>query len=210
MVKTASYNQYSARYDSWYANHPAEYASELDAVRRFIPSGAVGCEIGVGTARFAAPLGVKVGVDPSLSMLAYAVKRAVNSVAGVAESLPFMDRVFDYAVMVTTLCAVEDPAKSIAEAHRVIKNGGRIVIGYLDFSSRFGREYVERCATGPFSEGAIFRTTAEVERYIKKAGFTDLSFIQTLFNPLENLAEPEKHRNGYGDGLFVVVKALKP
>ena len=209
MFKTAPYNEHAARYDSWYDNHPAEYTSELDAVRRFVPAGAVGCEIGVGTARFAAPLGVKVGVDPSLAMLSYAVKRSINCVAGVAESLPFMGEVFDYAVMVTTLCVVEDPGKSIAEAHRVIKNGGCIVMGFLDFSSRFGSEYVKRHASSPFSKGARFRTAAEVEQYIKQAGFTGLSFVQTLFNPLENLEEPEKHSNGYGDGLFVVVRALK-
>lgn len=209
MPKATTYTEHVARYDSWYDNHPAEYTSELDAVRQFVPAGAVGCEIGVGTARFAAPLGVKVGVDPSLSMLSYAVKRNINSVAGVAESLPFKDQVFDYALMVTTLCVLEEPDKAVIEAHRVIKIGGCFVVGFLDFSSRFASEYVKRHASSPFAQGARFRTAAEVERYIKMAGFTGLSFVQTLFNPLENLEEPEKYRNGYGDGLFAVAKALK-
>ena len=45
-------------------------------------------EIGVGTGRFAAPLGIKVGVDPSMTMLTYAAKRGVLGLQGTAEALP--------------------------------------------------------------------------------------------------------------------------
>lgn len=210
MSEKNPYDEHTARYDSWYDNHPAEYASELEAVRAFVPTGLFGVEIGAGTARFAAPLGVKAGVDPSLSMLSYAVKRGVRCIASIAEALPFKDVSFDYALMVTALCVVDDAAKSIVEAHRVIKRGGCFVAGFLDISSRSGSEYAKRYETSPFSRGVNFRSSAEVTELCKKAGFYNLSFVQTLFSPMENLTEPENHKSGYGDGLFVVVKALKP
>lgn len=209
MSEKNPYDEHTARYDSWYDNHPAEYASELEAVCAFVPATSFGVEIGVGTARFAARLGVKVGIDPSLSMLSYAVKRDVRCIAAIAEALPFKDGSFDYALMVTALCVVNDAAKSIVEAHRVIKRGGCFVAGFLDISSRSGSEYAKRYETSPFSQGVHFRSALEVEELCKKAGFNNLSFVQTLFSPLENLTEPENHKSGYGEGLFVVVNALK-
>jgi SAM-dependent methyltransferase len=62
-----------------------------------------GLEIGVGTARFAAPLGVQVGLDPSRPMLEYAFERGISTIQGVAEALPFRDGSYDYAVAVTTI-----------------------------------------------------------------------------------------------------------
>jgi len=52
------------RYDRWYERHPAAYAAELAALRALRPSFRRGLEVGVGTGRFAAPLGVAFGVRP--------------------------------------------------------------------------------------------------------------------------------------------------
>jgi hypothetical protein len=48
-----------------------------------------GLEIGVGTGRFAVPLGVRWGVDPSIRMGKMAKARGIQVVSGRAESLPF-------------------------------------------------------------------------------------------------------------------------
>ena len=53
------------RYEAWFTRNPAAYHSELLAVRALLPWQGLGLEIGAGTGRFAAPLGVTVGVDPS-------------------------------------------------------------------------------------------------------------------------------------------------
>ncbi len=68
------------RYDEWFARHEAAYLSELLAVRTLLPWQGKGLEIGVGTGRFAAPLGVAFGVDPAAPALAYARERATNGV----------------------------------------------------------------------------------------------------------------------------------
>lgn len=73
------------RYDSWYARHEALYKSELEAAALLGCSG--GVEIGVGTGRFAAPLGLEAGLDPSIGMLSKA-PRELDLVAGVGEKAP--------------------------------------------------------------------------------------------------------------------------
>jgi ubiquinone/menaquinone biosynthesis C-methylase UbiE len=43
-----------------------------------------------------------------------------------AESLPFEDESFDVVVSCLVLCTVVDPAQSLSEARRVLKNGGEL------------------------------------------------------------------------------------
>ncbi len=61
--KRGSFNTHYGRYAAWFSHHLAAYHSELLAVRALLPCQGLGLEIGVRTGRFAAPLGVKFGVD---------------------------------------------------------------------------------------------------------------------------------------------------
>jgi ubiquinone/menaquinone biosynthesis C-methylase UbiE len=67
-------------YDAWCLRHPSLYESELLAAARLDCSG--GVEVGVGTGRFAAPLGLRAGVDPAREMLRLA-PRELDLVEGV-------------------------------------------------------------------------------------------------------------------------------
>jgi ubiquinone/menaquinone biosynthesis C-methylase UbiE len=44
-----------------------------------------------------------------------------------AEELPFEDATFDFVVSTLVLCTVKDPARALAEIHRVLKPGGQLV-----------------------------------------------------------------------------------
>jgi hypothetical protein len=48
-----------------------------------------------------------------------------------------------------------------------------------------------------------------VVSHLKKAGFKNLSFRQTLFQSSQRIKNIEPSKRGYGEGSFVVVKALK-
>ena len=91
-------------------------------------------DIGCGTGSLARALteeGADVtGIDPGEDALAKARKAvpAARFEAVSAETLPFPDDTFDGAVMLNSLHHVPDPAKALAEAARVLRPGGRLVV----------------------------------------------------------------------------------
>lgn len=58
MLKTDPYQKYANQYDKWFDENHQIYEAELRAVRSFISGNQFSLEIGVGTGRFAAPLGI--------------------------------------------------------------------------------------------------------------------------------------------------------
>jgi len=209
MVRSAPFEAHSGRYDEWYVHNQAVYQSELLAVRAVLPWKGLGLEIGVGTGRFAAPLGVQVGLDPAAAMLVRARQRDIRVVQGIAEVLPFADGTFDYALMVVVLSFLDDARVGLAEIGRVLGPSGRLVIAFLDHDSPAGRDYLARHARKVFFRDATFYTSTEVERLLSEAGFHDLCWVQTLFRSPEEMTEIESLRPGHGDGAFVVVRAVK-
>jgi hypothetical protein len=60
------FEKYAEDYDRWFDEHREEYLSELARIRRLLPApGPRSIEMGVGSGRFAASLGVTLGVEPS-------------------------------------------------------------------------------------------------------------------------------------------------
>ena len=203
-----SFNENVERYEAWFLENPLAYVSELRAIQELLPQGS-GLEIGVGTGRFAAPLGVKTGIEPSRPMMELARKKGIEVVPGVAEHLPFGDSVFDLCLMVTTVCFLDDMALAFSEAHRVLKPGGAFLIGFVDRESRLGKEYLSRKDQSPFYKDATFYSVSEISAAMTKAGFADLAFRQTLFRRLDELDEVETVKDGHGEGSFVVVRGRK-
>ncbi|MCQ8127686.1 class I SAM-dependent methyltransferase [Methylomonas rivi] len=209
MPRVAPFEAHHQRYEAWFGKHEAAYISELLALRPFVPWKGKGLEIGVGSGRFAAPLGVQVGVDPSPAMLVHAAARGIAVVEGVAENLPFAAGSFDYALVVTTICFVDSAAKMLAEAHRVLKPGGRLVIGFIDRESDLGQDYLLHQAESVFYREATFFSADEVDRLLLKSGFSIDGWGQTLSHPLAEIREIETLRAGHGRGAFVVMAASK-
>jgi SAM-dependent methyltransferase len=208
--RVAPFVHHHRRYENWFERHGAAYLSELIAVRALLPWEGRGLEIGVGSARFAAPLGVEFGIDPAPEMLEYARARGVRVARAVAEALPFGDAAFDHALVVTTLCFVEDAAAMLAEARRVLRPGGALVIGFIDRASALGREYEGHREENVFYRDAKFYSGDEVQRLLAAAGFGTPVWAQTLCGPLAQMREIEPMRAGRGQGSFVVVKASRP
>jgi len=74
------------------------------------------------------------GIDLSPPMLAVAGTRAaelaipIQLALGDAEALAFDRARFDSVVMTYTLCSVRDPRCTLAEIHRVLRPGGRLIL----------------------------------------------------------------------------------
>jgi ubiquinone/menaquinone biosynthesis C-methylase UbiE len=99
----------------------------------------VGCGTGIITAKIAELPGVveAVGVDPSPYFVERARRRAPSLRFEVADgrSLPFDDATFDGVVFATTLCHVPGPEQALAEAHRVLRPGGYLLIYDGDYAT---------------------------------------------------------------------------
>jgi len=176
------FEKYWLDYDAWYDRHRELYYSELMAVElasRGVPRPWL--EIGVGTGRFAAPLRVDVGVDPSDAVLKVAMSRGVRVVKARGEELPFQDSSFGGVFMIVTLCFLDDPVKALREAHRVLAPRGRLVLGFVPADSAWGRHYAELGRGGhKFYKYARFYTVSEVEGLLRAAGFEPELYISTL------------------------------
>jgi SAM-dependent methyltransferase len=207
MARIEPFEAHTERYEAWFERHDAAYVSELLALRPFVPLTGRGLEIGVGSGRFAAPLGVQVGIDPSRAMLDHARARGIEVIVGTAEQLPFADDGFDHALVVTTLCFVDSPGAMLAQARRVLKPGGVLVMGFIDRDSDLGRHYESHREASVFYRDATFYSAGEVERLVIEAGFSVLSWAQTLSHSLQETKHIEPVRPGRGRCAFVVVHA---
>jgi len=56
---------------------------------------------------------------------------------------------------------------------------------------------------------ATFYTVAEIVLILKKVGFKNFNFTQTIFHSLSKIKAIEPIKEGYGEGSFVTIKALK-
>jgi len=209
MPITAPFEEYAEEYEAWFEKNPWVYEAELRAVKAMVPTSGRGMEIGVGTGRFAEPLGIKNGVEPSTRMRDFARKRGIRALDGVAEKLPFDDSQFDFVLMVTTVCFVDDVCKALMEAHRVLSDGGSLIIGFVDRNSKVGNIYLERQKESVFYKHATFFSVDELVECMNEVGFTNLTFNQTIFGTLAETAENEPVRPGHGEGSFVVIRGRK-
>jgi SAM-dependent methyltransferase len=196
-------------YDAWFNQHRLVYESELRALKRFMGFGGIGIEIGVGTGRFAVPLGIQIGVEPAKSMADMAHQRGIRVVRAVGELLPFRSASFHRALLVTTLCFLRDPQRSLAEATRILQPGGQILIGMIDRDSPLGRYYEAHKPESKFFRQANFYSISVVLEWLARLNYRQVEVCQTLFGELSDITHLEPVRGGHGDGGFVVIAAQK-
>jgi ubiquinone/menaquinone biosynthesis C-methylase UbiE len=157
-------------------------------------------EVGVGTGRFAAALGIHEGVDPSASALTLARARGLDARPGFAEQLPYPDEMFDGVLLVVTICFLRDLPKAMCEFQRVLKPGGRLVIDMIPRDSPWGRSYAEQGRQGhPFYSTARFYTPRGVISLAEQAEFVLDRACSCLFSPPGEATSTER-RGGIEDG----------
>jgi len=202
------FDQYSRRYDEWYDKHTFAYQSELAIIREVLPREGKGLEIGAGTGRFSAPLGITVGIDPSRPMLEMARQRGVMVCQSLGEDLPFRDSTFDYIAVIIALCFVKDPLKALQEMWRVVKSKGKIIIGIIDRDSFLGEFYLRKESI--FYKQAHLFKVGELTGLLEKSGFDRFSYHQTLFTMPDKMDAVQKAKKGFAEGGFVVIQARRP
>lgn len=142
MPLSTPYDTYD--YPQWWEGRELEHKSEAIALTKllaYIPIRKSILDIGGGFGRLVpiyAPYFSKIVIfDPSLKLLDIARAflkdiRGVNFVRGEAIKLPFEDNSFDVAICVRVLYHFKDPQLVIAEASKVIKADGFLILEFAN------------------------------------------------------------------------------
>lgn len=208
-MKVNVFNQFAEEYDSWFDTHTFAYQSEVEAIRRFIPPDRYGIEIGAGTGRFSVPFGIKTGVEFSEEMAAIARSRGMDVYISQAEHLPFNNKQFDFVLIVTTLCFVDNPKLVLNEARRILKPNGQIIIAIIDKESKPGKTYEAMKDSNKFYNNAAFYSTQDIIELLHQANFSQIQTCQTIFSDPEEMNAPDIIKDGFGEGAFIVLSAIK-
>jgi ubiquinone/menaquinone biosynthesis C-methylase UbiE len=184
----------------------------------------VGCGDGLLAAEFASHGADATGIDAEPMMLALAQSRAnaaaisMRFIDGRAERLPFADEMFDRVTASALLCLVPDRAQVLSEMARVLRPGGRLVLGDLGAHSLWA---VIRRIRGMFGaqtwRSAHFHTAGELKELAIAAGLTPLEARGCVFFPpvgwIAALMSPLDHwigRHTTFGAAFIVLAAEKP
>lgn len=210
MFKNLPFDTHAAEYDAWFEKHPAVFESELAAIKGAWPKADKirSLEIGSATGRFAKALNITEGLEPSGAMCDIAEERGVHTYPGFAEDLPYGELQFD-VVLMNCLSYMENMDRAFSEAYRVLKYGGFLLVPFIEKESRIGRYYESRREQSIFYKQASFYSVSEIEVRVRKTGLKNVTFSQTLFNELDKIAAAERVKPGYGEGSYVLLKAVK-
>ena len=211
--KIHAFNSLAWAYDGWFEQEGRLiFASEVEALRQVLPLlPKPWIEVGVGSGRFAQALGIDIGLDPSSKLLEMARNRGISVFLGRGEKMPFQDGVFGTVFLVVTLCFVDSPARTLGEAARLLKSGGKVILGMVLRESPWGQLYeAEKQRGHRFYRYARFYSYGELDALLKQAGFSVERVTSTLFRNPSQVNHIELPRQGFStDAGFTVILAGK-
>lgn len=156
-------------------------------------------DLGCGDGDLAVDLALRgarvTGIDTSAAMIAAARARAASAGTEIefhlaaAQALPFPSEQFDVVVAVTVLCFVDDPMPVFQEAARVLRPGGRFVIGELGkWNSWAAARRLRGWLGSPLWRRGRFRTPGELHSLAEAAGLRAEVVRGAIFYPRVRLA----------------------
>ena len=137
------FEDYAEEYDLWFDEYQSVYHAELARIRKLCPqTNSRSIEIGTGSGRFAKPLGISIGLEPSAALSRMACHRGIKVVRGEAEAIPFGDGSFSSALMVTVVCFLDDPWSALMEIHTILAPGGSLTIAFIERDEKVAKKYL--------------------------------------------------------------------
>jgi ubiquinone biosynthesis O-methyltransferase len=185
-------------------------------------------DIGCGDGEFAFALerrgAIVEGIDASADMIATASARAqdenadVSFQVAIAQRLPFPDGQFDIVTAITILCFVDDADPVFQEIARVLRPGGRLIIGELGKWSTWaaGRRIRAWLGSRLWRLGR-FRTASELRHLAEGVGLIVETVRGAIYYPRCRIAA--RVMSGFDRMLgrfttfgagFVALSAIKP
>jgi ubiquinone/menaquinone biosynthesis C-methylase UbiE len=150
----------------------------------------VGCGDGFLAVRQAESGAELTGIDAEARMLAAAQERAdvtqmpLRLIEGDACELPLADATFDVVVAVTVRCSVPNAQPVLREIARVMRPGGRLVIGELGRHSLWAaKRRISGWLGSTTWRSAIFRSGEELKRLARGAEFDVTGLRGAIYYP---------------------------
>jgi SAM-dependent methyltransferase len=164
------------------------------------------------------------GCDPDPRMVARALAQSVQNKASIdlavarSQALPYADWTFDVVTCITVLAFIPDAEVALREMARVLRPGGRLVIGDLGKWSYWAvRRRIRGWLGATLWRTAHFRTANELAVMVRRVGLTVGAINGAIFFPpwieLARLMAPFDPSLGKVTTLgcaFVAVQATKP
>jgi len=172
------FEDHAGDYDQWFDEHNDVYEAQVRMLRDAVPCIGCGLEVGVGSGRFAVPFGISCGIDPSRELTSMAKHRGIEVVRGEGEHLPYRARSFDYVLMMTVICFLDDITAVFHDVNRVLRPGGMLIVGFIEEGGEISLQSQSESTKGRFLRYAKFRTAGEVAEFFSDAGFAQVSMIE--------------------------------
>lgn len=186
-------------YDSWCKTPIGSYVDTLE--KQLIDevaepkTGEIAIDLGCGTGIFSIWLAEKglsvTGVDIASEMLKVAEYKSIQNRSAIhfkkadLHKLPFKDQSFDLAVCNIALEFVSSPELVVAEGLRVLKKGGRLVVGMIGKQSEWARMYGARAKQkkdSVFANARFFSSKEIKQLYSTKPSFLRFGLYITPAN----------------------------
>ena len=144
---------------------------------RAVPRGSlleICCGTGVVGASFRGKFGRLVGVDLTPEMLVRARTRLDEVVRASVYELPFPAASYDAAVLREALHLMEFPARALAEAHRILRPGGQMIVSHIVPYGRGDAEWMRKVFLKKQPLARHFFSADELVNLLRGAGFSDV------------------------------------
>ncbi|WP_311492087.1 class I SAM-dependent methyltransferase [uncultured Anaerococcus sp.] len=231
----AKFDGLANKYDQWFMENENMYLTELNVVEMALKS--VNTEkslsVGCGSGLFEVSLkdrGLTItdGLEPSKDMAEIAEKRGLNVKIGIIEDAKLEDNYYDCIYLNGSSTYIEDLESAYKTVYKALKPGGHIVVIDVPKESSFGILYQFAAYAKTFDlpnfEGilpkspylielvtnTVMTTTPHKRDVLKKVGFKDFKFYQTLTtDPAYSDDYVEEAQEGYDKGSYVAIVGQK-
>ncbi len=227
------YDEFASEYDAWFLQNHNLLMSEVTMIAKALEDGgdilSVGCGSGLMESILKREFGIVVadGVEPSPGMAEIARRRGLAVTAAAAEDFP-VTRQYDTVMLNGCPSYIADLDAAFAHAATALKPGGRLVVADVPKESAYALVYNLAMSLGTwdhplldgvrppdpypieFVKSANWRTTREKVDALKRCGFFDFEFLQTLtMHPTDSNRFIEQPSAGAERGSYVAIRARR-